>query len=322
MNRRAVAAAAAGCWVCLPGIASAAGDSVCAQHEPPTKAERFERRVTAEQRFRRTAGMPASRRHTVGVIRTREKAPDFPIALTPREARYLRARERTTETPGWRRIERYVARRPSAFGGLSVGNDYPRGGTAVVRWTHDVRRFGSALRRLARFPVSVKRVDHSERALNRAQGRVDFDSLDSEGISIRGAEVDVDLSRVVLEVISARPDAVARVEEQFGPLFTARVIATEATSPVCVPVGQVRVSDDGLRLSLRYVTNSAFSFEHVFVAEEEGRVRIAIVERSPNGAVTLVAQSRRAQVTLSAPLGDRTLVHARSGRPVRDVKRD
>ncbi len=315
MSWRAVIATVSA-WVSLAGTASAQENTVCAERKPPSQAERSERRVRTGQEFRRDYGMPASRRHVARVIRSREETPDFGIALSPREVRYLRALEETTQTAGWRRIERYVARRPSVSGGLSVGNDYPRGGAAIVRWTRDADRHGAALRRLARLPVRVRRVDHSERELNRAQDRIDFDALESEGISIRGASVDVDRSRVVLDVISARPDAVQRVEERFGPLVTADVIATEPSSPVCVPVGRVTVSDDGLRLKLRYTTNSAFSFERVFVAEEDQRVRVAIVERAPNGPVTLKAESRQAQVTLSAPLGDRKLVHARNGRPV------
>lgn len=295
--------------------ASPAAAAVCDERQPPTRAERFERQVKAGQEFRRDYGMPASRRRVVRVIRGPHKRLFGYVALSSREKRYM-LRRTDTYGPAWNRLNRFTRQHRLTFGGFSVGNDYPRGPAAVLRFTRHVRQRAREARKLAPFPVRVRKVAHSERRLRRAQNGVDFDALSDEGIAIQSAYVAVDRNRVLLEVISDRPDAVERVERRFGPLFIAKVIARHPTRLVCVRPRRVKVSADGRHLTLRYETNSAYDFERVFVEEGADRVRVGIVERAPNGAVTLVAQTRTAKAVLSEPLGDRRLVYAGNGKAI------
>ena len=69
-------------------------------------------------------------------------------------------------------------------------------------------------------------------------------------------------------------------------------------------------------LRLEWITNSVYSLERVEVTETPSSVRIGIVERAPNGLVTLEGVDRRKRVRLRSPLGGRRVVDARTGRPI------
>lgn len=301
--------------VILAFAAAPAAPDVCGESAPPTKQERFEQRVREGQAFRRRAGMPASRAVVLRALRHRPRRLDWGVPMTRQEIRFMDRRGRTTSTEAWKRIAQYGRRHRATFGGLSVAGDFPRGGAAVMRFTERVAHHRRALRPLAPFPVRVRRVEYSERRLRRVQRGIDHRALEDEGIRIGGMGVDIDRSRVVVEYLSERDDADRLIRHEFGPLVVGKRIARKLTSLVCVKVESAEV--EGAALTLSYTTNSAYEFERVYLVEERNRVRIAIVERAPNGPVTLMAAHRTAEATLSQPLGDRELVHAQSGRPVR-----
>lgn len=303
----------------LAGAAPAQA-AVCDEVPPPTRAERFERRVHQGQAFRRDAGIPAGRKRVIGVLRSPRKSLRWGVPLSPFEADYIDRVSSTSSSAGWERVERYARRRPSAFGGISVGRDYPRGGAAVVRFTRRIAHHRAALRPLADFPVRVKRVDYPERRLRRLQDRIDHDALADEGTDIQGIGVDIDRSRVQLDYISARPDAGRRIRAFFGPLVVSERIARRPSRLICTKAKTVAVADDDRSLTLSYFTNSEYVFERVFIKEEEDRVKVGIVERAPNGFVTLVGSHRTAEATLSEPLGDREVVDARTGKTVKVLR--
>ena len=128
-------------------------------------------------------------------------------------------------------------------------------------------------------------------------------------------------NRVLVEVISAPPDAETVVERRLGRAVDAKVVATARERPVCVSVEIVSTSPELRTLSAGYETNSVYRFDHVEVRETAEEVRIGVIEIAPNGFVTLVAQYREAEVPLAAPLGNRRIVDAHTGRTLHEPRR-
>jgi hypothetical protein len=117
--------------------------------------------------------------------------------------------------------------------------------------------------------------------------------------------------------MSARADAIQVVEQLFGPVVRAEVIATSRYAAVCTPAGGYSVGPSGSRLRVFWKTNGVFKLIRIKVRETARSIRIAIIERAPNGPVTLTAKEPEVLVKLRKPLGRRAVVDAETGRRLR-----
>lgn len=301
--------------------APASDATVCAQFVPPTPAERFERDIRVGRAFRRQLEIPASRAVVVRALRSDDRQLVFgQYAMTPREAAFVRRRNRQGSSPVFEELNRYGLSRPGSFAGLRVGSDFPRGAAAVVSFSSGLARHRAALRDVdAPFPVRIEKVRYSLRELSRVQRRIadDIKVLRRRGIAVSSIGAYNASNRVTVEYVSAREGVSRILRRRYGPTVIGDRVARKPTRLVCTEVTTADPSADGRSLALEYFTNSEYVFERVFIEESADRVRIGIVERAPNGGVTLAGAQREAEATLGAPLGDRELVHAVSGRPIR-----
>jgi hypothetical protein len=238
------------------------------------------------------------------------------IPATPRENRYLRLRDRLRLGA---RAYRYLERRPHLSGGTSIEDDWPRGPYILVRLTRDRAKHTRALHRRARFPRNLRTVTVpvSERALRRVQHRVDFDVHEPDGFHVKGTGVDIDASKVVIELITTRTDHAEYFAARYGAHVATVVIATELTSPECAPIVGYRVSADGLTLTVRYASGGGATFDRYELVEHDDSVEIGIVEQGPNGPRTSDYREGTATVVLGRPLGSRRVVDATTGKRVR-----
>lgn len=237
----------------------------------------------------------------------------FPV--TRREKRYLEIRDRIGLGP---RAERYLRRRPSLDGGISIEDAWPRDPYLLVRLTRDRARHTRALRRISSQPrrLRTKRVALSERALGRLQDRIAFRDAERDGFFIATTAPNIDTTTVDVEVITKRADATEYFRARYGPHVRAKVIATELYHLACTSIYDYRTGPDPAQLTIGWEAGGGARFDHVQVAESEDRVVLGVVVQAPNGPRTAELRREEAAVTLSRPLGDRAVVDATTGKAV------
>ena len=143
--------------------------------------------------------------------------------------------------------------------------------------------------------------------------------LENAGIHLSSTWVKDDFVHV--DVISARRDARAYMSERYGSRVRVTVIAKRLYSQVKTAWSKYRVLGRGRRIRIVWGTNSAFKFLRVRKREGPRRVVLTVVERAPNGPVTMAGQTRAATIRLRRPLGDRRVFDGSTGRPRQRVKR-
>ena len=237
----------------------------------------------------------------------------FPV--TRRELRYVRLRDRLDLGA---RADRYLRQRPAIDGGTSIEDGWPRDPYILVRVTRDRAEHARAIRRLALQPrhVRTKLVELSERALDRLRDRVDTRAAARDGIHVSSTSYDTDAAKVDLGVITERTDAAAYFRARYGPRIRVRVIAKTLYSPRCTNLWDAVAGPGPAELTIGWEAGGGAKFDHVEVAEHDDRVVIGVVAQVPNGFRT--ADSRREQhtLTLSRPLGGRTVIDATTGEAV------
>ena len=299
-------------------IALSPGAQAQGPQEPLCRVQRVHRSTIVEdyQAIRRAYGFRADEPYVRRLIRrgiyTRD-VPRFPV--TRREKRYVEIRDRLDLGP---RAYRYMSRRPDIDGGTSIEDAWPRDPYILVRVTRDRAKHARAIRRLALQPrhVRTKLVELSERDLDRLRDRIDTKAAARDGIHVSGSSYDTDTATVELEVITERTDAAAYFRERYGPRIRVRVIATTLYSPACSNLWDYVAGPEPAQLTIGWEAGGGGRFDHVEVAEYPDRVVIGVVVQAPNGPRT--AESRRADhvLTLAAPLGDRAVIDATTGKRV------
>jgi hypothetical protein len=114
------------------------------------------------------------------------------------------------------RVTAYGAEHPETWAGLEI--DQARGGVIVVRVSAEVERHRSALLDLVGNDaiVEVRKVDWSEAALRGFEERLNTAWLDEVPAAPTLVGVDLGLNRLVLEVSSPHPDAIAIIGARYG----------------------------------------------------------------------------------------------------------
>lgn len=207
----------------------------------------------------------------------------------------------------------------AAFGGIWIVGDGPRDAFLVVAMTGDAERHERALRRRTDARIHVRRVEHSLRELRAVQARIEPEAVSADGLQLTSWGADVQRNRVFVELITERPlaEAQALLRERYGPLVEARIVARHPYRLECTPLSTYETLDDGRTLRLIWTTNSEYELEEVVVAEDAETVWVGIVERVPNGPVTLMAVTREELLWLSEGVGGRTVRDAATGRALR-----
>jgi hypothetical protein len=300
-----------GAVIALSPGAQAAQEPFCRPQPEPR-----ETRMEAYQRVRGRYGFRTHRAYIRRLIRrgVRTGGPEEDFPVTRRERRYVRLRDRLTLNDA---AYRYLRRHRDVDGGTSIEDAWPRDPHILVRLTRDRAKHQRALRRLVRYPrlLRTRRVALSERDLSRLQDRIDWEAAERDGFFISTSGPDIDTTTVELELITERTDAAAYFREHYGPRVRAIVIATELYSPRCTNLWDYVA--DGTRLTIGWEAGGGAKFDHAEVVETDERVTVGVVVQSFNGVQT--ADSARADhvIELASPLGDRRVVDATTGKPIR-----
>lgn len=272
-----------------------------------------ERSIQVQQEQRRTLGLPSARRHVARVLREGRPWGRSSLYVTEAEARWLNEINPTVSRTA--AVERYARKHASdAYGGTTTEGRWPRPPYLVVRVTRDVAKHQRALTKRLDRPVRVVKVRYTYAHLRKVQDRIDPQALAREGIKFASSGPNVRLNRVRLGVITARRDAAEVVRRLYGRAIRVEVVARDDWRPICEVGDSYTLSEDGRDLTIHYWTAPAYRFQRLELRETGPGVRVAVRELVPNLGHPLLCQFRSATIRLSAPLGDRKVVDAETGR--------
>jgi hypothetical protein len=280
-------------------------------------ATRFEERLAGAISFREELGFPSEPAYVKAVLRDpryRSSLRHFGQVLTTEEQAYLRSRwDLVNKLAGVKRFARELTGRD--FVSVQVEDDFPATAYLAVRVSRDVAGYAQRLSGIG-LPARALLAPYSAAQLEAVADRVwqERRGLETDGVWLSGWGVDEVENEVDLAVISARPDAAQVVERALGPVIHTDVIARRRYSTVCTPARAYSVGASGRTLRVGWVTNSVFKLLRVKVHETAGSVRLSIIERAPNGAVTLAAKVPRVLVRLKSPVGRRKVIDGETGR--------
>jgi hypothetical protein len=296
--------------------AAAADEPIChGQFAPLTPAEQEQAEIEDYMRQRAEFGFRADEAYVRELIRRGVWEYDVGyIPVTPEENAYLRLRDKLDLGA---KARRYLKRRRDLSGGVSIRDDWPREPYILVHLTRDRAAHEYNLKRLVRFPDNLRtdQVLYSERQLDALANRIfdDADELENAGFYLQDGYGDGDTASAHIGLITARTDAEAYFRNRYGPV-TVEIYATELTSLQCADAGDYELSRTGRSVVLHWETGHGTTVERVDVVEHDDRVELGIVERAPNGAVTLEARVVQHRVVLARALGDRKVVDMADGR--------
>ncbi|HEX8103676.1 MAG TPA: hypothetical protein VF533_13755 [Solirubrobacteraceae bacterium] len=303
----------------LAGAAPATA-AVCRYEAPKPLRSAQQRAVDRAVAARKDLGFRHDRRYVrrVNADRASRRRGNrfYHFAITRREAVYLRGRARFQDARRTRRLDAYVRRHAEAFGVLSIEDDYPRGAYMQVRVTRDLARHRRAVRRRFALRFRIKRVGFSERELTRIHDRIDADeeALRAEGIEVLGGGVATE--RVEVAVTTPRDDASAFLRARYGPAVRVHVLGATPTYLDCFGPESYRLAADGRTLELSYTGSGSLTPREPEVVEEGEVVGTGMVFEVPRIGLDGDAVRHTLTVTLSAPLGGRTVRSIVTGRPV------
>ena len=228
----------------------------------------------------------------------------------PAAARPARARP-----PG---VPLLAPRAATSSGGISVEDDWPREPYLLVRLTRDRRCTSPGCKRLARFPDNLRTV---EVALQRAAAappgqpdRRDRRELTAAGFELAAGAPDIDTNTASVELITARTDHAEYFRNRYGPVTT-EVVADRAGPGSRAPTARLyEYRETAAACVLHWSTGSSSQARNGSSSRasrsRRGRDRGARPERNRDGR----PDSHSSRVTLGAPLGDRPVIDAATGR--------
>ncbi len=126
----------------------------------------------------------------------------------------------------------------------------------------------------------------------------------------------LDEAETVIELKGTGPDeaaAAAWLAQRYGERVRLSWEACEAVRPVSWQVWEASSADPRV-LSVRWQSNSAYTFDRVEFEEGLETVRITIFESQFKGQTTMMAAYRSADVRLREPIGTRRVIDAVTAR--------
>jgi len=207
-------------------------------------------------------------------------------------------------------VRAYARRHRDGYAGCWVewNDNMPRW---VLAFTGDVERHAGALDRLG---VRVAKHRRSLRALEALTDEL-FAADPPAGAVWSSAGVLEDHN--VVEVLAMGPDEAAVAEwlaDRYGDAVRLRWLGSSEPEIGPVPWHVWRPSADDRVVTVRYRTNSAYTFDHAEAQESADAVRITVFESQPRGFITMAAQDRSADVRLREPVGARRVIDTATGR--------
>lgn len=289
--------------------ADGAAERFCVKQVPPEKP----RRIDGYIRDRKLFGFRADEAYVRRLVRKGMWDSDVGwIPVTPREAAYLRLRDRLELGATARR---YLRAHEDLDGGLSVEDDWPRGPYLLQRLTRDRAHHARALRRLARFPGNLRtsKVELSYRQLRRLQRRIDFDAHVVDGFHISSTSPDIRRNVVKIGLITTRSDHREYFRARYGAHVRTHVIGTSLTTRECAEVLGWRPGATAKQLEIFWQAGGGGVFAATEVVELPDRVEVAIVADFPTGFRTADWRAEPTTISLATPLGDRPIVSTTTG---------
>jgi hypothetical protein len=218
----AIAALAVAAAACSASAPSPAPTQVAIETPSPAELEAI--------RFRTDSGLRADLDY-VRMVAADPSASSrqFSVPLLPTEIAELNDRAANADAIR-EAIQEYADLHPSEFGGMYI--DHKSGGTLTTLWTGHLSDHVAAIGRRIRpgSRVAFRLVTYTYRDLRALQDRIsgDWDWMRAFAIAPMGVGVDEVANRVVVDVSSANPNAIALVLAHFA-----------------VPVGMLEVTSDG-----------------------------------------------------------------------------
>ena len=120
-----------------------------------------------------------------------------------------------------------------------------------------------------------------------------------------------------MDVITKRTDAAAYFRKHYGPGVKIEIDGTEEYVLVCSPSGRYEIAPDGMSLTVHWDSGGSNKLERIEVTEFPDRVEVGVVEKTYTGPNTADLRFEQAPAALSAPLGDRAVIDAATGKRMR-----
>ena len=300
---------------------AAAQEKVCQRQNvpkpPPTPAEKEQAELQHYAEQRAEFGFRHDLPYVKELIRRGVWEYDVGyIPVTPAENRYLRLRDRLElGTKG----DRYLKEHREDFGTLSVEDDWPREPYLLVHFKRNVAQHLRALKRVARYPDNLRatRARFSARDLERLAKRIWRDEKKLRAIGFIVSGTGTGSNRVHVGLITKRLDAVVYFRKHYGSGVKVEVEATEEYVFVCSKAGSYEIAADGMSLTVHWESGGSNKLERIEVTEFPDRVEVGVVEQTYTGANTADLRFEEAPAALSAPLGDRAVIDAGTGKRMR-----
>ena len=142
----------------------------------------------------------------------------------------------------------------------------------------------------------------------------DEKALSDQGIWLSGTAREDDRDVVHVWVITRRKDVKQAMADRYGPKVRVTVIANRRSQLVRTRWDSWAPKPGGRRIRIWWMTNSVFKLDHVRVREGRRRVVITVIERAPNGPVSLVGLYRNKLVKLHRPVWGRVVIDGATGK--------
>jgi hypothetical protein len=139
-------------------------------------------------------------------------------------------------------------------------------------------------------------------------------ALQKLGIWLEGTNVDTDRDVVQVDVITRERDVKQVMADRYGPKVRVQVMANRRSRLIRTRWDSWAPKPGGKRIRIWWMTNSAFGLEKVRVREGRRRVVITVIERAPNGYVTMAGEYRNHLVRLRKPVWGREVIDGATGK--------
>ncbi len=302
---------------------AAAQEKVCrgqnAPKPPPTPAQKEQDELESYAAQRAEFGFRHDLPYVKELIRRGVWEYDVgQIPVTPRENRYLRLRDKIEIGT---RGDRYLREHREDVGTISVEDDWPREPYLLLRFKRNVSEHLRALKRVVRYPDNLRavRTRFSEQDLKRLTNEIWRDKAKLRKVGFIVIGTGIGSNRAHVDVTTKRTDAAAYFRKHYGPGVKVEVGAPEEHVLVCADANRYEIAPDGMSLTVHWDSGGSNKLERIEITEFPDRVEVGVVEKMSTGFNTADLRFEHAPAALSAPLGDRAVVNAGTGRRMRQT---
>ncbi|MEA2274131.1 MAG: hypothetical protein QOI98_2839 [Solirubrobacteraceae bacterium] len=288
-------------------------------YEPPqTAAGRHAELVAEVRRTRRTFHVSSDDASVNEIVRRIEAGdPEIEPGMCMTRAEMRDHRDARAPYEDCDALFAYTDRHPETYGGCAL----EQAGERLwweFRFTRDLAEHEVALKAIAPAGVHivVREAHYSAEAVKEVTYAIGdaTDELTALGLDVRSLEHDDE--GVLVGVVTADPEGARKLlRERFGPMARLDWLGSETHEVVSVPWGSF-VADTPMRLVVFYFTNAFYEQWGADVREDAEAVTITVRERRRVAKAELLpGSSRKVEVELGQPLGDRAVIDGADGTP-------